>query len=39
VPASALPGRSFEAYLLTTDRVGVIVVHMEGIQPGFDTPV
>lgn len=39
VPDSALLGRSVEAYLLNTDRVGVIVVHMEGVQPGFDIQV
>jgi hypothetical protein len=33
VPVSALAGRSVEAYLLTTDRMGVILVHMEGVQP------
>ena len=39
VPDSALLGKSVEAYLLNTERVGVIVVHMEGVQPGFDTQV
>ena len=39
VPDSALMGRSVEAYLLNTDRVGVIIVHMEGVQPGFDIQI
>jgi hypothetical protein len=39
VPESALLGRSLEAYLLNTERVGVLLVHLEGVHDGYETLV
>jgi hypothetical protein len=37
VPQSALLGRTAEAYLLNTANVGVLIIHMQHVQPGFET--